>query len=78
MLEHLRQGNGISSMEAFELYGATRLSAIIFQLRRRGFVIEAVTQTTKDRYGRRVDYARYYLRSEPQVPGQMTIFGEDE
>lgn len=35
VLEHLKNNEGITSMESFELYGATRLSAIIFLFKTR-------------------------------------------
>lgn len=34
--EHLKKQGHITSKEAFELFGATRLSAIIYNLRKRG------------------------------------------
>ncbi len=39
ILRHLKSHKSLTSMEAFELYRATRLSAIIFRLREEGFDI---------------------------------------
>ena len=61
VLRHLREHGSITSNEAWELYGATRLSAIIFNLRRKGHDISTVDTDTTDRYGHRVTYARYVL-----------------
>ena len=61
VLRHLKEQGSITSMEAIELFGATRLSAIIFNLRKRGHDIETVTKTMTDRYGHNVSYARYVL-----------------
>ena len=61
VLRHLRENGSITSMEAFKLFGATRLSAIIFTLRKRGFDIKTNTEVTKDRYGHNCSYARYTL-----------------
>lgn len=61
VLNHLKEKGSITSMEAFQLYGATRLSAIIFTLRKRGFDIQTNTEVTKDRYGHNCSYARYTL-----------------
>lgn len=61
ILKHLQEKGSITSMDAFKLYGATRLSAIIFTLRKRGFDIETNTEVTKDRYGHNCSYARYTL-----------------
>lgn len=52
---------GITSMQAFELFGATRLSAIIFNLRRDGHKIEAIAEKTTSRYGATTNYVRYVL-----------------
>lgn len=62
VLDWLKTHAGITSMEAFENFGATRLSAIIFNLRKAGHDIETVTVDGRDRYGNRSRYARYYLR----------------
>ena len=63
VLDWLKTHESISSMEAIENFGATRLSAIIFNLRKRGYDIETVICDGRDRFGRRVQFARYYLRN---------------
>lgn len=40
LLEHLKTKGSITSMEAIELYGATRLSARIYDFRKLGYAIE--------------------------------------
>lgn len=55
---------GISSMQAFELFGATRLSSIIFSLRHRGYDIESVEDTAPTRYGTTTRFVRYVLKDE--------------
>lgn len=64
VLTHLKEKGSITSMEAINLYGATRLSAIIFNLRKLGLNIESVNECGIDRYGRTCNYARYFLREE--------------
>lgn len=61
VLKHLQTGRGITSIEAFNLYGATRLSAIIFCLRKKGYNITNVNKVTKDRYGHTVTFTEYRL-----------------
>ena len=61
VLQHLQSKGSITSLEAFELYGATRLSAIIFNLRRKGYDIITEDVTGKDRYGSSMTYAKYRL-----------------
>tara|TARA_R100000353_G_scaffold7402_1_gene9245 strand:+ start:2868 stop:3086 length:219 start_codon:yes stop_codon:yes gene_type:complete len=46
--EHLRKRGKITSWDAFTRYGATRLSAIIFELRQKGWDIETVRKPNKD------------------------------
>ncbi len=62
VLQWLQTGAGTSSMEAIKQFGATRLSAIIFNLRKRGYNIETVKCEGTDRFGNPTRFARYYLR----------------
>lgn len=62
VLDWLKAHAGISSMDAFEHLGVTRLAAVIFELRKKGYDIETVIVEGKDRYGNKSRYARYYLR----------------
>ena len=39
--QYLKTHKGITSMQAFELFGATRLSAIIYNLRKYGCIINS-------------------------------------
>ena len=64
LLEHLQTRGSITSMEAIDRYGATRLSAIIFNLRKRGYDIDAVECVCKDRFGNTCRYAKYVLDKE--------------
>lgn len=64
ILNHLEAGNTITSKEAFELYGATRLSAIIHNLRNRGYIIHTIMIDGKTRFGDSTKYAKYYLVRE--------------
>lgn len=59
VLRHLKENGSITSMEAIELFGATRLSAIIFNLRRHGHNIVTIDKTGIDRYGHQMKYAKY-------------------
>lgn len=61
MLHLIEKGN-ITSWEAIKEYGATRLSAIIFNLRKRGMDIETIMIEFTDRYGSKAKYAKYVLK----------------
>ena len=66
VLGHMKRNGSITSMEAIELFGATRLSAIIFNLRKRGHDIETVTKGMTDRYGHAANYAKYVLHEDSE------------
>ena len=61
LLRHLQQFGSITSMEAYELYGITRLSGRIYDLRQMGYAIKGVTESSVNRYGKKVKYRRYSL-----------------
>ena len=62
VLRHMRRYGSITSWEAIEHYGATRLSAIIYALRK-DYGIETVSQMkqVKNRDGHSVHIAEYSL-----------------
>lgn len=62
ILEHLKSESSITSMEAFQKYGATRLSAIIFEFRKLGYDIETQELLTKNRYGETTRYGKYVYK----------------
>lgn len=51
----------IDSWTAIQSFGATRLSAIIFNLRKKGMSIRTETINTKDRNGNSCGFAKYVL-----------------
>ena len=63
VLRHLQTKGTITSMEAFEQYGATRLSAIIFNLRVH-YIIDTVDMEIVDRYGNTCHFAKYVYVGE--------------
>ena len=73
VLDWLQSNASISSMEAIQNFGATRLSVIIFNLRKAGYDIETVTCEGTDRFGHPMRYARYYLRNSPEESGENTL-----
>ena len=54
---------GITSKDAFELFGATRLSGLIYGLRKQGHNITTHTELVRTRYGHMVEIARYKLEA---------------
>lgn len=60
---HLQEFGSITSWEAIEKYGATRLSAIIYDLRYRdGMNIDTMMIEATDRYGNTSQYAKYIYK----------------
>lgn len=56
VLAHLQQEGSITSWEAITLFHATRLSGIIFSLKKSGYPIVSTMETNGDKR-----YARYTL-----------------
>ena len=56
-----RTKNGITSMEAIEMFGATRLSAIVYVLKEKGYIFKDRTEECVDRYGNVAKYKRYWI-----------------
>jgi hypothetical protein len=61
--KHLLKKRSITSWDAITLYQATRLSAIIFNLRKSGWDIVTNNVTIKDKNGNPCTYAKYVLIS---------------
>ena len=59
ILWHLKTYGSITSYEAIKEYGATRLSAIIFNHRKDGYDIDSMPLTKKTRFGRSTTIAKY-------------------
>lgn len=65
VLQHLQKHGSITSMEAFELYGCTRLSARIYDFRHNlGLTIDSIDRTVKNRYGESCTYSEYVMAKE--------------
>lgn len=61
VLNHMTKHKTITSMQAFSLYGITRLSAKIYNLREAGHRIGMVWEETINRYGKPVRYGKYFI-----------------
>lgn len=65
ILQHLKEHGSITSYEAFTLYGATRLSALIYDLRHKhGHNITSHLELVTTRYGHKTSIAVYKLEGE--------------
>ena len=61
---YLIEKGSITSWEAIKEYGATRLSAIIFNLRKKGMNIRTERIEFTDRFGNKANYAKYIYEGE--------------
>ena len=60
---HIERHGYITSLQAIELYGATRLSAIIYDLRHKyNMDIDTEYRTMVNRYGNSTSYGLYKLK----------------
>ena len=66
ILWHLKTYGSITSYEAIKEYGATRLSAIIFNHRKEGYDIDSLPLTKKTRFGRNTTIAKYTYTAPPK------------
>jgi hypothetical protein len=57
--EYLIAGGTLTSMEAYERFGCTRLAVYIYEMRKKGFKIVKTWRYGKNRYGRQTRYAAY-------------------
>ena len=67
ILLHLQQYGSITSWESIKEYGATRLSAIIYNLRN-NYNLNIITEEVDfiDRYGNKASYGKYILVKESE------------
>lgn len=67
VLEHLKSKGSITSWEAIALFKATRLSAIILNLKNRGHLIESVRYDCTNEDGDKTWYVRYFYKGDTNV-----------
>ena len=62
IFRHLKHNGSITSWEAIKEYGVTRLSAVIFDLRKQGWNIGDEWEYSTNRYGEPTRFKRYILK----------------
>ena len=65
VLDYMKKHGSITTMEAFTHFGITRLSARVFELREKGYMIDSDPVKVKTRDGEKVTVARYTLKESP-------------
>ena len=62
VIQHMNDFGSISSLEAFRELGVTRLSDVIFKMKKAGVVVYTKLEKSSNRYGDPVFYARYSFK----------------
>lgn len=62
LLEYLETHEGITSLEAINLLGNTRISETVRALREMGYPIVSVWQEGENRYGEKTRFVKYVLK----------------
>ena len=63
LLNHFVQNGGLTTFEAFERFGCTRLAARVLELSRKGYLFKKDPVEVVTRYGAKVKVTRYTLLS---------------
>ena len=58
VLSHMKTSGNITSIQAFRLYGITRLADRVFKLKKKGYKIEKITKPNKEKG----THAVYYMQ----------------
>lgn len=64
VIAFIEQFGSITSKEAFDLMGVTRLASRICDLAKMGYRFERKSETAENRYGDKVSYTRYSLEED--------------
>lgn len=59
VLEYFKTNKTLTQLQAIDLFGATRLSDIVYKLKKDGYRITTGSRETINRYGRKVTYGVY-------------------
>ena len=65
ILQHLKTHGSITSWEAIELYSATRVSSVIFNIKKR-YNIESERVPHTDKYGNETAFTRYIFKGNKE------------
>ena len=61
VFDFMVEENGITSLDAFVELGETRLSARIFELKKKGVNISSETISVQNRYGEKRSVKKYFI-----------------
>ena len=67
VLEYIKGGNTITSLDAFHQLGITRLAAVIFDLKKDGYFIGSRRVSVKNRFNEKCNVSEYFYGGEANV-----------
>lgn len=67
ILKYMNDFGSITTLQAFNDLGCTRLASRITDLRQKGIEIKSEYVSGKNRYGEKVSYKKYSLNEEREV-----------
>lgn len=74
VLQFMRDTGSITSWQAIQQFGITRLSAKIFNLRREGYEIINNMKFSKNRYGEPIHFVEYKLEGKKENKFKEGLF----
>lgn len=66
VLGYMQEFGSITSLQAFQDLGVTRLAAVIFNLKKAGVPIVKAMQVSINRWGEEVHFAKYFIVTEEE------------
>lgn len=66
VIKYMQEHGGITTYEASQKLGVTRLSAVIFNLKEKGWIIGDERIVGKNRFGTHTSWLRYYIIKKPR------------
>lgn len=64
IIDYIKEFGSITSLDAYKDLGITQLGARIDQLKKEGYRFKTEWESSKNRFGDKTDYKRYYLEGE--------------
>lgn len=64
ILKHFKTKKSLTTIQAFELYGCTRLASVVFDFRKAGYDIRNVWLEVDNRYGESCRYVKYVYKGK--------------
>lgn len=66
IINYVERFGSITTLDAFRDLAITRLSARIFNIKKLGYKVLSVREKSKNRFGEKVNYSRYFIEEKEQ------------